>query len=788
MARPQSAGRRGYYSTGQMPNLPCWENTMQTSYNSQSAEELYMNTESMERLPPLRNDDVDVYKKFYTFAELTSTFELPRSVRVVEGYYGASETSEVPQNSVLLLCFKKDIKVVLAEAANQMVYSIPRDSSLKYIPLDPTYDLQGHVYTSVEEILSCSELPKAVHIDAHTAYSLRLHSGEQLIFPARKEPNTFGKSCLVCYDQRGNKFNLPPTQCGSFSTKPDNIRMDMDDCTKYIRKFPIRVVVCDVNNTMPPGTDGSILILTEIKNEAHVVVKVTEGNSAKIFEIPVDIPVKMQCFQTNQQWIEAEAEEVLEAYRNSTVEYLCSRATTETAYEVQRQLYKNVKPQSPAAQLDKYVMRRQVKSVSEDSRQRRHTVHEPLYENLVDYQMPPQVPPKPQKSQTVDGSSNGYHAQARQSMSLPNEAKLSTQKIIPPQAPQSVPLPTATPSVPQPQPPSNTVPPKTASAPKPQPIQDTVPSKAPPVSQPQLPAHNTIPPKTTSAPKPQPIEDTVPSKTPPVSQPQLPARNTIPPKTFKIPKQQLAQDTVPPKAPPVTQPQPTHNNAPSKAPPNIPQSHRVTPAQEKRPPPTHANTDKPKDDEQKEEIYTVIPSTELEDEDADDYVHVISPPVATNAELFQHQQKQIQKLMASNEELRTQLMQVTVQLTQVTSQVTQLEASVAQILQLVVTRKPEDNIKQLSFMDSEKVLMMLQAMGLSMYEHIFRQHKVDGAKMTRLDMKKLSQYGITNPQDQTKLTDVIKGTISPLSYLLRQPAANSNSEDTYDNYVRFTKT
>ena len=750
MARPQSAGRRGYYSTGQIPNLPCWENTMQTSNNSrQSAEELYMNTESMERLPPLRNDDVDMYKKFYTFAELTSTFELPRSVRVVEGYYGASETSEVPQNSVLLLCFKKDIKVVLAEAANQMVYSIPRDSSLKYIPLDPTYDLQGHVYTSVEEILSCSELPKAVHIDAHTAYSLRLHSGEQLIFPARKEPNTFGKSCLVCYDQRGNKFNLPPTQCGSFSTKPDNIRMDMDDCTKYIRKFPIRVVVWDVNNTMPPGTDGSILTLTEMKNEAHVVVKVTEGNSAKILEIPADIPVKMQCFQTNQQWIEAEAKEVFEAYRNSTVEYLCSRATTETTYEVQRQLYKNVKPQSPAAQLDKYVLRRQVKSVSEDSRQRRHTVHEPLYENLVDYQMPPQVPPKPQKSQTVDG----YHAQARQSMSLPNEAKLSTQKIIPPQAPQSVPLPTATPSVPQPQPPSNTV-----------------------------------PPKTTSAPKPQPIEDTVPSKAPPVSQPQLPARNTIPPKTFKTPKRQLAQDTIPPKAPPVTQPQPTHNNAPPKAPPNIPQSHCVTPAKEKRPPPTHASTDKAKDDEQNEEIYTVIPSTELEDEDADDYVHVISPPVATNTELFQHQQKQIQKLMASNEELRTQLMQVTIQLTQVTSQVTQLEASVAQILQLVVTRKPEDNIKQLSFLDSEKVLMMLQAMGLSMYEHIFREHKVDGAKMTRLDMKKLSQYGITNPQDQTKLTDVIKGTISSLSYLLRQPAVSSNSEDTYDNYVRFTKT
>ena len=749
MARPQIATRRGY-STGQVPNLPCWENTVQdvNSNNSRLTEELYMNTKSMEMQPRLRDDEVDVYKRFYSFAELTSTFELPQSVRVVEGYYGASETSEIPQNSILLLCFKKETKVVVAEDTNQMIYSIPRDSSLKYIPLDPTYDLQGHVYSSVEEILSCSELPKALHIDAHTAFSLRLHSGEQLIFPARKEPNTFGKSCLVCYDQRGNKFNLPCTQCGTFSTKPDKIRMAMDDCIKFIRKFPIKVIICDVNNTMPPGTDGSILTLTEVKNEPHVVVKVTEGNSAKIIEIPVDTPVKMQCFQTNQQQIEVEAKEALEAYQSSTVEYLCSTATTETTYEVQRQLYKNIKPQNVATQLERHTMRRQVKAVSEDGRQRRHTSYEPLYENLVEFQAPPQIPPKPQRSQTVDCSSNDYHAQARQSLSLPTEAKLMPQKFASPQ----VPVATASPSIPQSQPPHNTVPSMTSNTPKLQPTQDTIPSKAPPAFQPPPPS-KTVPPKITNTTKPRPILDTISSK-----------------------------------AAPVSQPQPPRNSAPPKVPPNIPQSHHIIPPQEKRPPPGNANmakADMTKDNQQNEEIYTVIPSSE--DDDADDYVRVISPSATANTELFQQQQKQIQKLAASNEELRTQLMQVTTQLTQVTTQVTQLEASVAQILQLVVTRKPEDNIKQLSFLDSEKVLMMIQAMGLSMYEHIFREHKVDGAKMTRLDTKRLSQYGITNPQDQTKLTDVIKGSVSPLSYLLRQPSTSSN-DDTYDNYVRFTKT
>ena len=579
-----------------------------------------------------------MYTKISTLAELTSNFELPQSARVVEGYYGPTESSKISQDTILLMCFKKETKVVLAEDAYEMTYSIPRDSSLMYIPLDPTYGLQGHVYSSVEEILQSRELPKVVHINAQTAFTLRLHSGNQLIFPAKKERSTFGKDGLICYDQKDNKFTLPATLCGLFSTKADDIRMYMDDCINHIRKLPVKVAICDVNNMMPPDTDGSILTLTSTKNEQSVVAKTiskTGGVSTRMIEIPINIPIKLQCLQTNPHRNKVEAEEVCKAYDNSMVKDYCNTAATETAYELQNQLYMNVKPLNTSTQ-DKYVtMRRQVKSVSDETKNpRRNTSYEPMYENLKQYKTPPHKPVKPQRSQGNNDSSY----LPRQSFSLPAATRLSS----------------------------------------------------------------------------------------------VVAQN----KNSNTQPQAGSQPTT-----------------------GVTEADTTT-------------------DDKVDEIYTTIPSSAEDTSESDDYIRVISPPAPQ--QLQQPKQlERIHKLEASNEELRTQLIQVTARLIQ-------LESSVNQILQLVVTRKPEDNIKQLSFLDAETVVGLLRAMGLSMYEHIFREHRVDGVKMTRLDSKKLSQYGITNPQDQTKLMDVIKGSVSPLSYLLRQlPSSSSNNED---GYVRFTKT
>ena len=152
----------------------------------------------------------------------------------------------------------------------------------------------------------------------------------------------------------------------------------------------------------------------------------------------------------------------------------------------------------------------------------------------------------------------------------------------------------------------------------------------------------------------------------------------------------------------------------------------------------------------------------------DEYDDVTSQPAAC-AQPPQQQLERIQKLEASNKNLLTE--------------VAQLQACVNELVHLVVTKNPENNISQLSSMDTDTVLIMLRAMGLSEYEHIFREKEINGKKLTNLDRKKLSRYGITDVKDQEGLEDLIKGRVSPLMYLLRLPSNNAA-----DSYARFTNT
>ena len=135
----------------------------------------------------------------------------------------------------------------------------------------------------------------------------------------------------------------------------------------------------------------------------------------------------------------------------------------------------------------------------------------------------------------------------------------------------------------------------------------------------------------------------------------------------------------------------------------------------------------------------------------------------------QEQLEHIQKLEANNQKLLTE--------------VTQLQACVNELIHLVVTKNPTNNIRQLSSMDVDMVLIVLREMGLSEYNHIFRENNINGKKLARLDGIKLSRYGITNTKDQEGLLDLIKGRASPLFYLLRLPSNN-----TAESYVQFTKT
>ena len=57
----------------------------------------------------------NLYQKLYTLSEFINTFDLPQTARVVEGHYGVTEASTIPNDIVLLLCCRRATKMVLTD-------------------------------------------------------------------------------------------------------------------------------------------------------------------------------------------------------------------------------------------------------------------------------------------------------------------------------------------------------------------------------------------------------------------------------------------------------------------------------------------------------------------------------------------------------------------------------------------------------------------------------------------------------------------------------------------------
>ena len=505
-------------------------------------------------------NEVDVYQKVYMLEEFINTFDLPQTVMVEEGRYIMSE------GTVLLMCCRKTTKMLLTVDAYKVTRSIPCDATSMYVVVDTVHGLEGHVYNSVNELLSCSNLPKVVYIDAKTASDLCLHDSSQLIFPYQKEQDLLGRNCLVCYDQRDTKFKLPGAKCGLFSTKPDDIKMDMASCVKHIREFPYSVVKYSTEGGMFPIVDSSILKLTGTSNKQSVMAKIMSGagkDDTAIIEIPANTPIKVRFLQTN---------------------------SLQTSENGPSSAYQDVdKFQDHPHTTDTVILPGQYMTLRNST----YTIAEPLYEHL-----------------TGEDQTHGHlQTFSRQSARLRGQLPTPVQR-----------------------------------------------------------------------------------------------RHTT----------QI----------------------------NSAQSQNYS-----------------------DGTYTAITSP-------DEYGDVISQPAAYDQPQLGPQQQQlecIQKLEASNKRLH--------------AEVAQLQACVNELVHLVVTKNPENNISQLSSMDIDTVLIMLRAMGLSEYEHIFKEKEINGKKLTSLDRKKLSRYGITNVNDQEGLEDLIKGRVSPLLYLLRLPSNN-----TAESYAQFTKT
>ena len=568
---------------------------------------------------PQTDEKIENVQNDYTLSEFVNTFDLPRTAKVVRGHYGIDEPTTISQGILLLLCCRKATKTVMAVDANETAHNIPCDSSLVCVPLDTTYGLQGHVYSSVNEILSCRDLPKVVYIDSKTASDLCLNNTGQLIFPYQREQDQLGRTSLVCYDQRNTKFKLPPAEHGFFSTKPDYIKMDVESCIKHIREFPYSIAKYnDADGTKFTFTDYSTVTLTGMMNKQSVMAKVmSEDGKHDIgtVEIPVNTPIILQCLPANVQASENKA------------------SVYQSPEKFQNDPYTSIKPRTKLP--GEYT----ILSAPDGSNEKLKTSQDPLYEHL------------------------------------PGEDQTLQQPLIS-QTPHSL----------------NTIPHDDQNS-----RQSSGQFPIPPPRKKYREHNNSQPHHHTS--RGSMVEN----------------HNNA---TYTVVASPDEYDDV------INQPSPTAYEQPT------------SPTAYEQP---------------------TSPTA---------YEQLTSPAVY---EQPQEQLEHIQKLEANNQKLLTE--------------VTQLQACVNELIHLVVTKNPTNNIRQLSSMDVDMVLIVLREMGLSEYNHIFRENNINGKKLAHLDGIKLSRYGITNTKDQEGLLDLIKGRASPLFYLLRLPSNN-----TAESYVQFTKT
>ena len=602
------------------------------SYNFATSEDIKSAALALRKTPTSGKKEADQsYHNIYTLSGFVNALDLPQTARVVEGNYGDDDASTFSKGTALMLCSRKVTKMVVTEDAHKVTRSIPCDSSLLYVVLDPVHGLQGHLYNSVSELLSCRKLPKVVYIDGKTASNLCLSDNDQLIFPYEKEQNVLGRNCLVCYDQRDTKFKLPAGKQGRFSTKPDDIKMDIQSYIKHIRVFPYSVAKYTGNGKMfrSSVTDDSILTVTGTVTKQSVMVKIMSGvqrDDTEMVELPLDTPIKVQCLPTNSS-------------KNEVT------SPSQSANDTQKHPKANIKPR---VLLPKEYLNRST-------------------ENKSSTQTSESEASAPQSV----GNLNHQYASIKPRKQKPGEyltllpANRSNEKL---KANQDS-------------------------------LHRNSTSEGQPLQQTQIPQQS--------------HEDTY--AVPQVSNVSVPAQKSHAEHTYTQPQSQTSRGS------------------------------RV------------------------EENHTASP-------DEYDYVTVDQPSGAKPHGQLQEQLQRIETLEASNKKLEASNKKLI-------TEVGQLQACVNELIQLVVTKDSESNIKQLSSMDIDGVVMMLHAMGLSEYEHTFRKNKIDGKILVYTDRIKLSQYGIINIKDQEALEDITKGRVSPLLYLLRLPSKNSENS----GYVHFTK-
>jgi len=462
-----------------------------------------------------------ITSKPYELEEFAAEFALPQIIRVYSGYYGITEQFSMSEGEELILFFIKSSKIINASTRTKAeTYHLPLNTTLQFSPyLQKSSETAEHTYRfkTIGDLIEREEgLPKVVKVFksfSGVSEESSVSAGD-LIFP-RKVSGKKKKTVLKCMNKSGQKLKLGINCMGDFSVDPSDVRMYLLEYVEYINEFPFTAMVFNENDDSSKLSclrTGTVLIM-EAPQPLRSYICSTDifgGNDYPIVELPMIMPIQIQCMERPELNMEPIYQKVQHAYENfkpSMIKKSLYPAQSQSVLKVQQQFYEEVKKDDGSSHL--YDL------------ERPEAIYEPIPgENYAaeKKKKPPSLPPlKPTAKGTAPASTvTSPPVAAVQSPKPPTPSKSGRKQSVPEHAPSKLP-----PSVPpSPLAKSGTVP--SAISSKPVPIGSKEPSydlvdpthPKPPSCKPSLPER--APPPTSPLTKPSAVLPAIPSKPKPI--------------------------------------------------------------------------------------------------------------------------------------------------------------------------------------------------------------------------------------------------------------------------------
>ena len=232
---------------------------------------------------------------------------LPISTRVYGGgFYGVSGELTIGENETLYIHTALKVDVAIAEISHNRKYNIPVTFGVPFgIVYNPSNNaaaaIEGHLFESIESILSGKELPKIIRMECNTIDTAGcvVNCGEILIVKGSPAPMQL------------NVYNLSTgatsTLCkGSFSANPHLMKMSLQQIHQFAHDLlPCQVVLCceDYPNVNPPSHLAScIFTIKEFKNTTTLLITRcldADISKLKVMELPSNLQFQVQITGTD---------------------------------------------------------------------------------------------------------------------------------------------------------------------------------------------------------------------------------------------------------------------------------------------------------------------------------------------------------------------------------------------------------------------------------------------------------------------------------------------------------